>query len=234
MFRLGFYMSSLQELCANWVMSGAPGRSAPGSPRTYHARIPWQQTTSHPTEAQRYRADINDKYSHGILYTMECHITPPPPSTNVLQKLVTFPRNTLSTVTGTSTHRGSSTKDYYRPGTQPHTNKPNNYIHRSDLLHNNMQIYERTRKTWPLKLQNCQKLLHYATVIWNVLTEYHLDNVWVRIYISTVALEVVTVHHCGASGKQSSQAMQELHEETGIGPGNTGPLVGRHRPIAAM
>ena len=54
------------------------------------------------------------------------------------------------------------------------------------------------------------------------------------MYISTVALEAVTVHHCGVSGKQSSQAMQELQEETGIGPGNTWLLVGRHRPIAAM
>ena len=73
LFRLGFYMSSLQELWPNWVMSNAPGRSALGSPRTYHARIPWQQTTSHPNVAQRYRADINDKVFPRDLYTMECH-----------------------------------------------------------------------------------------------------------------------------------------------------------------
>ena len=54
------------------------------------------------------------------------------------------------------------------------------------------------------------------------------------MYISHMALEVVIVNYCGVSGKQSSQAMQELQEETGIGPGNTGLLVGRHRPIAAM
>ena len=42
------------------------------------------------------------------------------------------------------------------------------------------------------------------------------------------------VYHCGPSGKQSSQDMHELHDETGIGQGNTGPLVGRHRLIAAM
>ena len=56
------------------------------------------------------------------------------------------------------------------------------------------------------------------------------------VCISTVmrAPEVVIVHHCGTSGKQSSQDMHELHDETGIGPGNAGPLVGRHRPIAAM
>ena len=65
------------------------------------------------------------KHSRRILYIMECHITPPPPpSTNVLQKLVTIPSYTLSTVTGTSTHRGSPTKKYYRPGTQPHTIYP--------------------------------------------------------------------------------------------------------------
>ena len=54
-------------------MSDAPGRGGPGSPRTYHARIPWQQTTSHPTEAQRYRADTNDRVFPRDLYTMECH-----------------------------------------------------------------------------------------------------------------------------------------------------------------
>ena len=73
-FSTGFYMSSLQELCANWVMSNAPGRSALGSPQTYHARIPWQQTTSHPNVTQRYKADINDKVFPRKPYTMECHI----------------------------------------------------------------------------------------------------------------------------------------------------------------
>ena len=67
-------MSSLQELCANCVMSDAPGRSALGSPRTYHTRIPWQQTMSHPKVAQRYKADNNDKAFPRELYTMECHI----------------------------------------------------------------------------------------------------------------------------------------------------------------
>ena len=73
LFSIGFYMSSLQELCAYWVMSDAPGRSALGSPRTYHARIPWQQTMSHPNVAQRYRANINDKVFPRELYAMECH-----------------------------------------------------------------------------------------------------------------------------------------------------------------
>ena len=66
-------MSSLQELCANRVMSDAPGRGALGSPRTYHARIPWQQTTSHPNVAQRYKADINDKAFPRDPHTLECH-----------------------------------------------------------------------------------------------------------------------------------------------------------------
>ena len=72
-FSTGFYMSSLQELCANWVISDAPGRRALGSPRTYHARIPWQNTTSHPNVTQRYKADINDKVFPRKPYTMECH-----------------------------------------------------------------------------------------------------------------------------------------------------------------
>ena len=54
-------------------MSDAPGRSALGSPRTYHARIPWQQTTSHPNVAQRYKADNNDKAFPRDPYTKECH-----------------------------------------------------------------------------------------------------------------------------------------------------------------
>ena len=36
------------------------------------------------------------------------------------------------------------------------------------------------------------------------------------------------------SGKQSSHAMHELQDEAATGPGNTGALVGRQRPIAAM
>ena len=66
-------MYSVQKQCANWLIRHAPGRSAPGSPRTYHARIPWQQTTSHLTGALRCRADINDKAFPRNLYTMECH-----------------------------------------------------------------------------------------------------------------------------------------------------------------
>ena len=42
------------------------------------------------------------------------------------------------------------------------------------------------------------------------------------------------VLHTGTSGKQSSHDMHELHEDTGSGPGKTGPLVGCHRPIAAI
>ena len=66
-------MSCLQELSANSVMSDARGRSALGSPRTYHARIPEQRNTPHPNVAQRYKADINDKVCPRELYTMECH-----------------------------------------------------------------------------------------------------------------------------------------------------------------
>ena len=54
-------------------MSDAPDRSASESPWIYHARIHWQQTTSHPNVAQRYRADINDKVFPRDPYTMECH-----------------------------------------------------------------------------------------------------------------------------------------------------------------
>ena len=69
-------MSSLQDLCANWVMSDALGRSALGSPRTYHARIPWQQNTPHLNVAQRYKADINDKAA-GTVYHGMSHYPPP-------------------------------------------------------------------------------------------------------------------------------------------------------------
>ena len=130
---------------------------------------------------------------------------------------------------------GSPTKHYYQPGTQPHTNKPKNYIHRSDLLHSNMQFVRKNQKNLATKTTKLSKM----TILRNCKMEC-LNRISLRqcfssyIYISTEALEVVTVHHCGASGKQSSQAMHELHEETGIGPGNTGTLVKRHRPIAAI
>ena len=58
-FRLGFYMCSLQELSANWLLPQAPDRSVPGARKTYYTRIPWQRTTSHLTRALRYRGDIN-------------------------------------------------------------------------------------------------------------------------------------------------------------------------------
>ena len=96
-------------------------------------------------------------------------------------------------------------------------------------------LYERIQKNLATKTTKLSKM----TILRNCKMEC-LNRISLRqcfssyIYISTEALEVVTVHHCGASGKQSSQAMHELHEETGIGPGNTGPLVGRHRPIAAI
>ena len=54
-FRLGFYMCSLQELSANWLLPQAPDRSVPGARETYYMRIPWQRTTSHLTRALRYR-----------------------------------------------------------------------------------------------------------------------------------------------------------------------------------
>ena len=42
------------------------------------------------------------------------------------------------------------------------------------------------------------------------------------------------VLYTGTSGKQSSHDMHELHDDTGRGPGGTGPPVGRHRPIAVI
>ena len=130
--------------------------------------------------------------------------------------------------------QGSPTKDYYRPGTQPHTNKPKNYIHRSDVLHSNMQLYERTRKNLATKTTKLSKMIILRNCKMECLNRISLGQCLSSYIQPTAALEVVTVHYCGASGKQSSQAMHELHEETGIGPGNTGPLVGRHRPIAAI
>ena len=66
-------MSSLQELCANCLISNAPARSASGIPRTYHARIPWQRTTSPPTEAQKHRAIFMYTAFPRDLYSAECH-----------------------------------------------------------------------------------------------------------------------------------------------------------------
>ena len=43
-FRLCFYMCSLQELIANWLLPQAPDRSVPGARETYYTRIPWQRT----------------------------------------------------------------------------------------------------------------------------------------------------------------------------------------------
>ena len=41
-----------------------------------------------------------------------------------------------------------------------------------------------------------------------------------------------SLSHC--LEKQSSQAIHKLHDEAGTGPGKTGALVGRHKPIGAM
>ena len=68
-----FNMSSLQELCANCLISDAPTRSASRSPQTYHARIPWQRTTSPPTEAQKHRAIFMYTAFPRDLYSAECH-----------------------------------------------------------------------------------------------------------------------------------------------------------------
>ena len=58
-FRLGFYMFSLQELSANWLLPQAHDRSVPGARETYYTRIPWQRTTSHLTRALMYKGEIN-------------------------------------------------------------------------------------------------------------------------------------------------------------------------------
>ena len=66
-------------------------------------------------------------------------------------------------------------------------------------------------------------------------TEYDSVNV-LNIYIHPPHAETQVsyiVFHTGTSGKQSSHDMHELHDDTGTGPGKTGLLVGRHRPIAA-
>ena len=72
--RLGFYMWSLQELSANWLLPRAADRSVPGARETYYTRIPWQRTTSHPTRALRYRGVIMYIVFPRILYSTECHI----------------------------------------------------------------------------------------------------------------------------------------------------------------
>ena len=66
--RLGFYMCSLQELSANWLLPRAPDRSVPGARETYYTRIPWQRTMSHPTRALRYRVIIIYKVFPRNLY----------------------------------------------------------------------------------------------------------------------------------------------------------------------
>ena len=50
-----------------------------------------------------YRVALRDKYSRGSSHY------PPPPSTNMLQKPVTIPRNTLTNLTETSTWREADT-----------------------------------------------------------------------------------------------------------------------------
>ena len=72
-FRLGFYMCSLQELSANWLLPRAADRSVPGARETYYTRIPWQRTTSHPTRALRYRGIIMYKVFPRNPYSTECH-----------------------------------------------------------------------------------------------------------------------------------------------------------------
>ena len=113
--------------------------------------------------------------------------------------------------------QGSPSKHYYRPGTQPHTNQAKNYIHRSDLLHSNMQFITKNQKNLATKTTKLSKM----TILRNCKMECP-NRISLRQYLSsyihcTAAPEVITVHYCGAPGKQSSQAMHDLHEETGIG-----------------
>ena len=109
-FRLGFYMCSLQELSANWLLRQAPDRGAPGAREHITRESPDNRLRHILLGPWGTKGILMYKVFPRNLYSTECHIAPPPPSTNVLQKLVTFPRNTLSTLTGTSTHRGSPTK----------------------------------------------------------------------------------------------------------------------------
>ena len=66
-------------------------------------------------------------------------------------------------------------------------------------------------------------------------TEYDSVNALSKYTSATCGnTNVIIVLHTGTSGKQSSHDIHELHDDTGIGPGKTGPLEGRHRPIAAI
>ena len=75
----------------------------------------------------------------------------------------------------------------------PH-NKPKNYIHRSDLLHSNMQVYERTRQNLATKTTKLSKM----TTLRNCNMEC-LNRISLRQCLSSY------VHfHCGTRGSNSS------------------------------
>ena len=71
-----------------------------------------------------YRVALRDKYSRGSSHY------PPPPSTNVLQKPVTIPRNTLIDLNGNLHAQRTTDKrtKNYKPGTQPPMNESNQII----------------------------------------------------------------------------------------------------------
>ena len=121
------------------------------------------------------------KYSPRELYTMECHITPPPPSTNVLQKLVTLPRYTLSTITGTATQKAP--RQNMTTNRAPSPTQINPRIIYTDQIYYIviLNLYERTQKNLATKTTKLSKM----TILRNCkITEYHLDNVLVHIYTS--------------------------------------------------
>ena len=74
LLRLGFYMCSLQELCANWLLRQAPDRSAPGARETYYTIIPWQQTTSH-TYTWKFLLPHVIQYRHDPISFSLCYKT---------------------------------------------------------------------------------------------------------------------------------------------------------------
>ena len=85
----------------------------------------------------------------------------PPPQHKRAPKQVTIPMYTLNNVKETSTHRGSLPWEInHQPGTQPHTTNPQKlYV---PIIFITKSVCKNTSKIWTLKLQNCQKWLHYC------------------------------------------------------------------------
>ena len=69
------------------------------------------------------------------LYSTDCHITPQhkraPKTSDTAKEYPEYSNGDLHTQTPPPPLQN----DYYRPGTQPHTNKPKNYLQKPHLLH---------------------------------------------------------------------------------------------------